>query len=201
MSAQLPVLIIGAGLAGLTVARALLRSKIPAIVFEASAQGRSPGYGLTLRPAAYRPLLEVLSIDETTFKQRVAVDAAIGGSGKVQKHLEVDARHGKMRESESESNDDYPCRVNKRKLRDLLAENIDIRWEHKFKSLQVDTDNVTATFENGETVKGSMIVAADGVHSIGMQSTSAQDEVTERVDLQFANKSCQISSLKSCHML
>lgn len=48
-----PILIIGAGLSGLTVSRILTNASIPNIVFEASTPDRSQGYAISLRDWGY----------------------------------------------------------------------------------------------------------------------------------------------------
>ena len=164
------------------VARSLSKSNIPAIVFEASAKGRSPGYGLTLKPQAYRPLLALLGLEEDSFRRSVAVDAELGGKGVVHSHLSFDARTGNIvngatghdsEEQEQDTNGGLLLRANKRRLRNLLAEGIDVRWEHEFKHVDTETtkeSTLLARFENGQVVEGSLLVAADGVHSKGVFS-------------------------------
>ncbi|KAI0381622.1 hypothetical protein F5Y04DRAFT_254967 [Hypomontagnella monticulosa] len=57
---NMPILIIGAGLSGLTTARLLTNSGIPNIVFEASPPDRSQGFSISLRDWGYEVLLEAL---------------------------------------------------------------------------------------------------------------------------------------------
>lgn len=93
-------------------------------------------------------------MDEASFRKAVAVDAAIGRQGHVEN-----------------ANKEDLLRANKRKLRDFLAESVEIRWDHRLRSISTtESQSVTAEFENGESVRGSLLIAADGVHSIGERS-------------------------------
>lgn len=135
------------------------KSNIPAIVFEQAAKGRHPGHGLVLQARAYRPLLSLLGIEEAAFRKAVAVDVGIGRNGAVNDSAYTDERA---------QEDLKPLiRVNKRKLRDLLADGVEIRWDHRLKQVDASRDSVTAEFENGERVSGAYLIAADGVHSVG----------------------------------
>ena len=128
-------------------------------MFEQAAQGRHPGHGLVLQARAYQPLLGLLGIGEPAFRKAVAVDAAIGRNGAVKDSAYTDERLNEKLQP--------LIRVNKRKLRDLLAEGVEIRWDHRLKTIHASQDSVKAEFENGQTVDGSLLIAADGVHSVG----------------------------------
>jgi 2-polyprenyl-6-methoxyphenol hydroxylase-like FAD-dependent oxidoreductase len=75
--------IVGAGIAGLTLARSLKKRGIPSVVFERNSSPARHGHGITLQPWACQALQRVLDIDESTFYQRVAVDSLVGGRGYV----------------------------------------------------------------------------------------------------------------------
>lgn len=77
-----PILIIGAGLAGVTLARILTAHGIPNIVFEASGPERSQGFAISLRKWAYEPLLASLGhLPVRQLTRAVALDRARGGHG------------------------------------------------------------------------------------------------------------------------
>lgn len=174
---DLPILIIGAGLAGLTLARSLAKSQIPAIVFEASAKGRAGGHGLSLQPRTYHPLCELLGTPKKDFVKALAVDSALGGTGRIYEPKTLSAAPSNLSRPPPT---DSSMRVNKRRLVHLLADEkeLDIRWNHRLVS--VDHANASAAaqasngssdscpvavFENGERVKGRWLFGADGVHS------------------------------------
>lgn len=171
MATQRPILIIGAGLSGLTAARLLTNHGIPVIVFEQSHPDRSQGYGITLRDWAYNALLEDLGnvTSLSDFQQAVATDRGIGRTGW------VDLTFRNNGNGDTLFNPDPPkpgqrnsiFRANRSFLRSWLAEGVDLRYGHKLEGFQGEPGHVKATFENGFQQEGSMLVAADGVHSTG----------------------------------
>lgn len=56
-------------------------------------------------------------------------------------------------------------RVSRRRLRALLAQDIDIRWSMKLKAITETEDGVQAEFEGGQKIKCGYILGADGTHS------------------------------------
>jgi 2-polyprenyl-6-methoxyphenol hydroxylase-like FAD-dependent oxidoreductase len=58
-------------------------------------------------------------------------------------------------------------RLRRSKLRDLLAQNLDIRYNKRLSNITYAEDgkSVTAQFEDGTTATGSMLVGADGARS------------------------------------
>ncbi len=171
-SNTLPVLIIGAGLAGLSLAKVLRRHGIPVAVFESSSSDRTQGYGITIRQFAYDPLLKELDRSSEELKRASATDREVGGLGMIDSTLRdvytgetlvnaPPARKG------AEEQDYY--RANRNALRSWLGEGCDIHFNHKLVSFRVDkeAETVTAEFQNGKSVVGCLLVAADGIHSTG----------------------------------
>ncbi|USP79004.1 hypothetical protein yc1106_06278 [Curvularia clavata] len=150
--------IIGAGIAGLTLGRSLLRRGIPAVLYEKGASKPRFNYGITLHATAYRPLLSLLDIDEDAFKRRVAVDAESDGTGKIGSSVDL-PNHSGMYDTKSS------FRANRNKLEQLLREGLDIRWEHTPQSVEPSSNGTQLKFQNGELGTANIIVAADGVHS------------------------------------
>lgn len=150
--------IIGAGIAGLTLGRSLLRRGIPAILYEKAALKPRFNYGITLHATTYKPLLQLLDIDEDSFKKRVAVDAENDGYGKIGSCIELFSHDG-LYDTQSS------FRANKNKLEQLLREGLDIRWEHSLESVEPTPKSTRLHFQNGETSAANIIIAADGVHS------------------------------------
>lgn len=116
------VRIIGAGIGGLTLGRTLLKHGIPAVLYDRRPSARRLGYAVTLHAPTYRPLLDVLGLDEQTFRSRVAVDARYGGTGRIDPALLVRPTPGV----------DYATsfRVHRHSLQRLLAdaEGLDVRY-------------------------------------------------------------------------
>ena len=56
-------------------------------------------------------------------------------------------------------------RLNRQKLRQLLATDIPVQWGRSFQSLELTDDGVTVTFADGHRVEGSMLLGVDGKNS------------------------------------
>lgn len=150
---QLPISIVGAGISGLVLGRCLLSRGIRAAIFEKSRPSlHKNSHGITLHSRTYLPLLRVLNLDETTFKQRVAVDAPAGGEGL------LTAAPG------TSDADSASFRANRGRLEHLLAEGLDISWEHEVASASLGSSPVLK-FTNGTEHPSAVIVGADGPHS------------------------------------
>lgn len=166
-----PILIIGAGLSGLALARLLTNANVPNIVFEASARTRDQGFSISLREWGYEALLEALGdVPLSRLTRGVAPDRALGGSGWIDQALR-DNVTGETLVSPEPDKKQSIVRANRNALRAWLAdcgdEEVDVRYEHELVSFTGQTGNLTAKFSNGSSYEGSLIVAADGVHSKG----------------------------------
>lgn len=109
------------------------------------------GYGITLRRSVYQPLLHILSLDEASFRHKLAVDTALEGNGCVGPHQ-----------------DKSLFRANRRRLEELLRGGLDIRWDHELAELKPSEDiskGVEVVFRSGPRVQSSVIAGADGPHS------------------------------------
>ena len=141
-----PITIIGAGLAGLTLGRCLKAKGIPALLLERVSSPPRYNYGITLHPWASQPLLEVLKMDESKFRSKLAVDASRGGLS-----------DGNVSAS--------TFRCHRGRLEALLREGLDIRWEHPIKGVEVLPQNITIGTQNGDSIESKIIVGTDGIHS------------------------------------
>jgi 2-polyprenyl-6-methoxyphenol hydroxylase-like FAD-dependent oxidoreductase len=155
--AKQTISIVGAGLSGLTLSRCLLHRGIPTILYDRTSSPAPHSYGITLYASSYTPLLNILSISESAFKRRVAVDTAIEGSGKIS----LDAAGPRS--------DAGSCfRANRGKLEDLLREGLDVRWDHKLGHVESHSDGAsTLRFENKQsiTTSSTCVIDASGPHS------------------------------------
>jgi 2-polyprenyl-6-methoxyphenol hydroxylase-like FAD-dependent oxidoreductase len=167
--AKQTISIVGAGLSGLTLSRCLLHRGIPTILYDRTSSPAPHSYGITLYASSYTPLLNVLSISESAFKRRVAVDTAIEGSGKIN----LDAAGPRS--------DAGSCfRANRGKLEDLLREGLDVRWDHKLGHVESHSDSAsTLHFENKQTINTSntLVIDASGPHSKSKKSLLPQHEL------------------------
>lgn len=152
------ITIIGGGIAGLALGRCLLQRGIKAQILEKARNStRRNDYGITLFAKRYRPLIEVLGIDEGSFRKRVAVDR---GEGKVSAGAE----------------DEESLRVNRNRFEALLAEGLDVRWEVEVVGIEGTGEGGNASVElgDGEKITSEVVVGADGPHSV-LRKTIASD--------------------------
>ncbi|CAK4031130.1 FAD NAD(P)-binding domain-containing [Lecanosticta acicola] len=159
------VTIAGAGISGLVLGRCLQQRGIKAILYEKSkpltATNRN-NYGITLQATSYRPLLRILGLEEGAFRRKVAVDGAVGGTGRV---VVVGGE------------DDGAFRANRNRLEGLLAEGLDVRWEREIQGVQASAEGegmVEVEFSDGTKHQTRMLVGADGVHSQVRKATAPE---------------------------
>jgi 2-polyprenyl-6-methoxyphenol hydroxylase-like FAD-dependent oxidoreductase len=167
--AKTSISIVGAGLSGLTLGRCLQQRGIPAVLYERTSSPASHNYGITLYASTYTPLLQALNVTESAFKSRVAVDAAIGGSGKI------------TPTAVGPGNNTETCfRANRGRLEEWLREGLDVRWshilQHTSSSPSASTAPPTLHFANGSTIQSALIVGADGPHSSLRKSLLPEDQ-------------------------
>jgi 2-polyprenyl-6-methoxyphenol hydroxylase-like FAD-dependent oxidoreductase len=176
MSTKHPVLIIGAGIAGLALARVLQGKGISVDVYESSPRDASQGYGITLRSWAYGPLIEQLHVPFEDFCSAVATDGAVGGRGDINPTLH-DALTGQPLVQAAPAKTGSPggglFRANRNRLRTFLLQGVNCHFEHSLASLDAAGEGnlVTARFSNGVVATGCVLIGADGVFSKGIVST------------------------------
>lgn len=152
---QQPISIIGAGIGGLTLARCLRNHGIPSILYEKMSCTPRHHHGITLHASSYRPLLGVLNLDETTFRRRVAVDGAAGGSGHINPQTMMVAGSTKPRS----------FRAHRGRLEQLLGEGLDIKWEQAVEQVEQTPSGTVLRFQDGRKVESGCVIGADGPHS------------------------------------
>lgn len=134
-----PILIIGAGISGLSLARTLLGHNLPLIVFDDAPASRRQGYGITLRSWAYTKFIDPLDISPDNFKNDTATDALLGGQGKLDTNL-WDPYTGKVLVKSPPARPNAPesdfLRVNRLRLREFLRQGVDVKFEHKLTAFE-----------------------------------------------------------------
>jgi 2-polyprenyl-6-methoxyphenol hydroxylase-like FAD-dependent oxidoreductase len=159
---QQPVRIIGAGIGGLTLGRCLLKHGVPAVLYERMPSTPRHCYGVTLHAPSYMPLLDILGLDEFTFRRRIAVDGSLGGNGNIEPKSMI--YPGKI--------DSTSFRAHREKLEKLLREGLDVQWEHSLEKVEETSSGMALCLQNGQRLESSFVVGADGPHSNTRKSLS-----------------------------
>lgn len=164
-SLKAPVLIIGGGIIGLTLAQALRTRSIPFEIYErdAHATARGPGWGLTIHWAlAIFKHLVPESVLERLPEAMVDPDAV--ARGEKGSFVFYDARSGEALFTIPPSE---RLRLRRESLRSILLPDIDLNWSKSFSHISNgDKGEVIAHFEDGSTsAAGSVVVGCDGAHS------------------------------------
>lgn len=171
-----PILIIGAGISGLTTAQALRKEGIPFRIFERDERpaSRDAGWGLTLNWSLpiFKSLLpaDILSRLPETYVNREAVDAGEQGSFTF---YDLSTGEAKWNVPASER-----IRVSRHRLKRLLLSGLKVEWNKTVGNIVKNDSGATAFFYDGTSATGSFLVACDGAHSIArriIHSTTYQN--------------------------
>jgi len=165
MTARL--LIIGAGLGGLTAGIALRRSGFDVDVYEQAQQLGEAGAGISLSQAAFSVYRSLELADEIEAK-------AIVTAGMAFLHYRSGALlAGKMDMGEGSGDPDAPLAARQMHRADLheILTNAFLRaggrlhLDHRLTSLTDEVDRITAQFANGASAEGDLLIGADGLKS------------------------------------
>ncbi|KAK4546641.1 hypothetical protein LTR36_001858 [Oleoguttula mirabilis] len=166
-SKQLSVIVVGAGIGGLTTAIALRRAGHKVTIYEKSSLSHEIGQGITISPHGGR-ILQRLGMDfqkarMTDYMGTNIVDAAtlepkapmLDQSGwgrqfgvRMKTAYRIDLHANLLELARSDKGEGPPVKV-------LARAGV----------LEIDADNASITLENGETIKADILIAADGVRS------------------------------------
>ncbi|KAL6875066.1 FAD/NAD(P)-binding domain-containing protein [Trichoderma novae-zelandiae] len=162
-----PVLIIGAGVVGLTLAHGLKKANIPFEIYERddNIDARGQGYAITLH-WALRFLNDILDEETLDAMDGVQVDPEVGRNDNGN-FIFINL---KTRETKFRIPPNPRRRVNREKLRKMLLRDVadHVRWGKKLADIRVsddDDEGVTATFADGTSATGRMLVGAEGSNS------------------------------------
>lgn len=178
-----PILIIGAGIAGLTLAQACRKENIPCRLFERdeNPSSRGAGWGLTLVHSlpAFKALVpeDILARLPETYVNIEAVNAGERGNFT---YFDLSTGEAKWRSPPAER-----IRVSRRRLRTLMLTGLDLEWNKILQKVDSDDSGVTATFSDGTSVTGSMLVACDGAHSIVRREMHPSNHDTYKLPVRF----------------
>ncbi|KAF2121213.1 FAD-binding domain-containing protein [Lophiotrema nucula] len=159
---SLPVLIVGGGIVGLTLAQALQKAQIPYQIFErdASAAHATEGWGLTIH-WALRAFESCLPPETFNRLRDVQVDVQQGDND-TGRFLFLDLATAEPKYVIPPSK---RTRVHRRKLRALLADGLPVHWNKQIHSYTQTSGSILAHFEDGTMAEGCLLVGADGSSS------------------------------------
>ena len=161
------IVVIGAGIGGLTLGRCLQRHQIPFRIYERAGEIPRHNYGINLAQRTCQPLLEVLQIGEDEFRHSLAVVKRYGA------RVTVAGRTSDKGTCASECfhmRDNSPgFRVNRSAFERLLSDLIkpNIQYSSRFKSIEPASKprgQVEVTFEH-ESALADLVIDCSGVHS------------------------------------
>lgn len=163
------VLVVGGGIGGLALAQRLRRSGVSVAVYErdAAPASRPQGYRIHLDAEGHRALAECLpgnlfDLYVATSNQPPRNPQAVFYDHHFTQTGAAGARAGDL------PPDRAPTAVNRLTLRQVLLSGLDdvVRWDHELVAFDEHKGGVLATFANGETARGDVLVAADGINSM-----------------------------------
>ena len=180
---QAPLLIIGAGISGLTLAQACRKQSIPYRLFErdGSPLHRSAGWGLTLNFALphFRSLVpeDILRRLPETYVNRDAVEAGEKGTFTF---FDLSTGEAKWKVPATER-----IRVSRDRLRALMLTGLDIEWNKTLVFVQENESGATAVFNDGSTATGAILVGCDGSNSLVRRRCRPLDHRTSQLPVRF----------------
>ena len=154
------ILVVGAGVAGLAVARALRRSGAEIEIIERTTTPDAGGAGIFLPANAVRGL-RALGLDDTVLASAVGIEAQRVTDHRGRVHYEV-------------ATDDLwqgigpTVATHRATLHGALlagVEDVTIRWGTSPESVLQDGAGVDVTFDDGATRRYDLVIGADGAHS------------------------------------
>jgi 2-polyprenyl-6-methoxyphenol hydroxylase-like FAD-dependent oxidoreductase len=172
--AKLKVLIIGAGLGGLTLAQSLRRSQIAVEIFERddSPWDRPQGYRLHLDADAINAAHEVLtpglrSVFDATSQHTTPFTTILRPDLTVIKRLLTDDDHGQGIWP-PRVGDPVHYNVDRATLRQILLADLEgiLHFGKTLSCYEARKDRVIAYFHDGTTAEGDVLVGADGIRSV-----------------------------------
>ncbi|KAL5344044.1 hypothetical protein BJX70DRAFT_405221 [Aspergillus crustosus] len=162
-----PVLIVGAGIVGLTLGQALKKKNIPFEIYERdpTPDARGQGWAITIH-WALEYLRQILPEDTLQRIQDVQVDPEIARNDNGN-FLFINLATGEPKFKIPPS---VRWRVNREKMRKALLNGIEehVNWNQRVVGVDMASspDGVQLIFQNGDRVKGRIVIGVEGSRSI-----------------------------------
>ncbi|KAF1829264.1 FAD/NAD(P)-binding domain-containing protein [Decorospora gaudefroyi] len=176
------VLIVGAGLGGLTLAQNLRKRGVSYEVFErdANKDSRFQGWAIALHTIT-DDLIASMPDDLPDLKQATNHMLPL----KLPTQICLYPAESNMRVGWEDSGDTPFIRAERYRLRNWLSTNIPIKWGKRVQHIQHSDQGVSVTFEDGTSAQGDILVGADGVKSAVRQQLlqKSHDELLKVIPL------------------
>jgi 2-polyprenyl-6-methoxyphenol hydroxylase-like FAD-dependent oxidoreductase len=156
------VLIIGAGIGGLTLASALRQRGFLCRIFERAAERKPVGAGILVQPSAMLAL------------RTLGLDASVAAAGRAVQLGLVTTERGRVlqRTSMSFLSEELGAgtvALHRARLQEVLlggVGDVPLVYGAELTGYEADDAGITAIFADGARVRGALIVGADGLHSV-----------------------------------
>ncbi|KAJ7446762.1 hypothetical protein FB451DRAFT_1291428 [Mycena latifolia] len=163
------VLIVGAGLGGLTLAQSLRKLNVPYLILERDASPSARGQGWSIGISwIIEPLLAGIITSDKPDLRSTCANYVLGHDECLafQSSCFVDGTTGRMVQRDAKKFEDVlELRASRGRLRDWLAVGVDIKWGKNVSTFTEDEEGVTVEFSDGTFERGAILVGADGVTS------------------------------------
>jgi len=156
------VLVIGSGIAGLAFALFMKRAGIRCSVFEAYPYTENVGGGLNVAPNGMNVLAE-LGIAEALIDLGTPTRDFVFQSNRGRELARF--RYGDPKKYGQPAVSMLRSTLYKELVRAIKRESVEIQFEKRLVSLEETSNGVTATFADGTSVEGHLLIGADGVQS------------------------------------
>ncbi|KAK3314161.1 hypothetical protein B0H66DRAFT_372723 [Apodospora peruviana] len=154
------VLIIGAGIGGLTLAQGLRKQGITFDIFERDTSTTSRGQGYCIG---------LFDLD-TLFGGTLPDDLPDLRTTCHLQPLDLPSQaifHAGPAKFMVEDSPETPCvRANRLRLRELLCTGLNVQWGKQAERIEEDDEKVTVFFQDGSSATGDVLVGVDGAHSL-----------------------------------
>ncbi|KIX95831.1 uncharacterized protein Z520_08539 [Fonsecaea multimorphosa CBS 102226] len=185
---DLEVVIVGAGATGLLLAQGLKLNGIKATVYEREDEStyltRPREWGMTLH-FGQEYLAKCIPRELMARLKEAYCDEFYTG-----KHTSWPMFNGQTGDKFFDMQGFNPLRVSRRKLRALLSDGVDVRYGRRIVSVSVSQPNglATATFADGSTATGDLVVGCEGVHSYLREALVGKEQAANTpIDIQMFN--------------
>lgn len=178
------VIIIGAGIGGLTTAIALQQRKIDYAIYDAAPGNLPLGAGI------------MLGVNAMRVYDRLGIGDIIKQAAVLPEYINIGNDHGEI--LQTIQNNKIACEfgtgtygIHRATLQALLLDRVKqpVNWGKRFRSVIENADNLTVHFDDGTTAQGTVLVGADGIRS------AVREQFVEKAQYRYSGQTCWRATL------